>query len=267
MAFLLICLPMYIAVINIFCIFKKKNVIILEYIRNQYNFTNDFINQKSIKIIHLKLVRFKTILYICLNKQKQIMKAKYIRVSTLEQNTDRQTNFIFGLTYIDKCSGSTPFNQRNEAKKLLDNNSITEVHVHSICRLGRSTLDIMQTIQYFTSKGINVVSEKEGLQTIINGKENPIAKMMIGILGTLAEFELNRIKERQSEGIAEAKKNGKYVGRTIGSSETTSVFLNKPKNQKIIKLLNQKVSIRKTALLSSASVGTVQKVKELLRHN
>jgi DNA invertase Pin-like site-specific DNA recombinase len=267
MAFLLICLPMYIAVINIFCIFKKKNVIILEYIRNQYNFTNDFINQKSIKIIHLKLVRFKTILYICLNKQKQIMKAKYIRVSTLEQNTDRQNNFIFGLTYIDKCSGSIPFNQRNEAKKLLDNNSITEVHVHSIDRLGRSTLDIMQTIQYFTSKGINVVSEKEGLQTIINGKENPIAKMMIGILGTLAEFELNRIKERQSEGIAEAKKNGKYVGRTIGSSETTSVFLNKPKNQKIIKLLNQKVSIRKTALLSSASVGTVQKVKELLRHN
>jgi DNA invertase Pin-like site-specific DNA recombinase len=266
MAFLLICLPMYIAVINIFCIFKKKNVIILEYIRNQYNFTNDFINQKSIKIIHLKFARFKNNLYICLNKQKQIMKAKYIRVSTLEQNTDRQTNFE-GLTYIDKCSGSTPFNERNEAKKLLDNNSITEVHVHSIDRLGRSTLDIMQTIQNFTSKGINVVSEKEGLQTIINGKENPIAKLMIGILGTLAEFELSRIKERQSEGIAEAKKNGKYVGRTVGSSETTSVFLNKPKNQKIIKLLNQKVSIRKTALLSSASVGTVQKVKELLRHN
>jgi hypothetical protein len=63
---------MYIAVINIFCIFKKKNVIILEYIRNQYNFTNDFINQKSIKIIHLKLVRFKTILYICLNKQNKL---------------------------------------------------------------------------------------------------------------------------------------------------------------------------------------------------
>jgi hypothetical protein len=61
---------MYIAVINIFCIFKKKNVIILEYIRNQYNFTNDFINQKSIKIIHLKFAHFKNYLYICLNKQK-----------------------------------------------------------------------------------------------------------------------------------------------------------------------------------------------------
>ena len=76
------------------------------------------------------------------------------------------------------------------------------MHVHSIDRLGRNTLDIMQTIQDFTSKGINVVSTKEGLQTLINGKENPIAKMMIGILGTLAEFELARGKERQAEGIA-----------------------------------------------------------------
>ena len=194
------------------------------------------------------------------------MKAKYIRVSTVEQNTDRQTNFE-GLTYIDKCSGSIPFNQRDEAKKLLANNSITEVHVHSIDRLGRSTLDIMQTIQNFTSKGINVVSEKEGLQTIINGKENPIAKLMIGILGTLAEFELSRSKERQSEGIAEAKKKGVYVGRSVGSKESTEQFLNKKLSQTIIRHLKAKESIRRAAKLAGASVGTVQKVKELLRHN
>jgi DNA invertase Pin-like site-specific DNA recombinase len=191
------------------------------------------------------------------------MKAKYIRVSTIEQNTDRQTNFE-GLTYIDKCSGSTPFNERNEAKKLLDNNSITEVHVHSIDRLGRSTLDIMQTIQNFTSKGINVISEKEGLQTIVNGKENPIAKMMIGILGTLAEFELNRSKERQSEGIANAKEKGVYVGRKEGSKESTEQFLNKKLTQTIIRHLKAKESIRRCALLSGASIGTVQKVKTIV---
>jgi DNA invertase Pin-like site-specific DNA recombinase len=191
------------------------------------------------------------------------MKAKYIRVSTLEQNADRQSNFE-GLTYTDKCSGSTPFNERNEAKKLLDNNSITEVHVHSIDRLGRSTLDIMQTIQNFTSKGINVVSEKEGLQTIINGKENPIAKMMIGILGTLAEFELSRIKERQSEGIAEGKKKGIYVGRKEGSTESIEVFKSKESTQTILKYLKQKESIRRTALLSKTSVGTVQKVQRYI---
>ncbi len=50
-----------------------------------------------------------------------------------------------------------------------------------------------------------MVATKEGLQTIVDGKENPIAKMILGILGTLAEFELNSIKERQTEGIAKAK--------------------------------------------------------------
>ena len=200
---------------------------------------------------------------ICQPINKNKLKAKYIRVSTIEQNTDRQTNFE-GLTYIDKCSGSTPFNERNEAKRLLANESITEVHVHSIDRLGRSTLDIMQTIQNFTLKGINVVSEKEGLQTIVNGKENPIAKMMIGILGTLAEFELNRSKERQSEGIANAKEKGVYVGRKEGSKESTEQFLNKKLTQTIIRHLKAKESIRRCALLSGASIGTVQKVKAMV---
>jgi len=77
--------------------------------------------------------------------------------------------------------------------------------MHSLDRLGRNTLDSMQTIQNCTNRGINVVATKEGLQTIVDGQENPIAKMILGILGTLAEFELNSIKERQTEGIAKAK--------------------------------------------------------------
>ena len=192
------------------------------------------------------------------------MRAKYIRVSTKEQNTDRQTDFN-GLTYTDECSGSISFKDRPEAKKLLDNKEITELHVHSIDRLGRNTLDIMQTIQDFTSKGINVVSTKEGLQTLIDGKENPIAKMMIGILGTLAEFELSRIKERQAEGIAKAKAKGIYVGRTTGSSENTETFINKPSTQAILRHLRKNESVRRTALLSKTSEGTVKKVKTMLR--
>ena len=192
------------------------------------------------------------------------MKAKYIRVSTKEQNTDRQTDFD-GLTYPDECSGSILFKDRPEAKKLLDNKEITEVHVHSIDRLGRNTLDIMQTIQDFTSKGINVVSTKEGLQTIVDGKENPIAKMMIGILGTLAEFELSRIKERQAEGIAKAKAKGVYKeGRRVGSSESIEVFVNKASTQSILKYLRNNESVRRTALLSKTSEGTVKKVKKYL---
>jgi len=193
------------------------------------------------------------------------MKVKYIRVSTVMQNTGRQENEDFkGVTYIDKCSGSIAFKERTEAKKLLANKDITEVYVHSIDRLGRDMLNILQTIQDFTSNGINVISEKEGLQTLINGKENPVAKMMIGILVTLAEFELSRIKERQMEGIEAAKKKGNYLGRKKGSSEAVEVFTAKKSTQVIIKYLKQKESVRRAARLSRTSVGTVVKVKKYI---
>ena len=140
------------------------------------------------------------------------MKVKYIRVSTTEQNTGRQEKFD-GKVYTDEISGSTPFTERPQAKKLLSNEDVTEVYVHSIDRLGRNTLDIMQTIQHFTSKGINVDSERKGLNTIINGKENPNAKMMSGIIGRVAELELSRAEERQAEGIEKDKMKGVNSGR------------------------------------------------------
>lgn len=192
------------------------------------------------------------------------MRVQYIRVSTLDQKTDRQETFK-GLKYTDKCSGSIAFEDRPEASKLLSNTEITEVLVHSIDRLGRNTIDIMQTIQHFTNKGINVISEKEGFETIVNGKENPIAKMLIGILGTLAEFELTRIKERQAEGIAKAKSKGVYEGRPSGTVESLESFLNKKSTKEILKYLRQNESINRTAKLSSSSTGKVKKVKRLIR--
>jgi DNA invertase Pin-like site-specific DNA recombinase len=195
------------------------------------------------------------------------MKGFYIRVSTLEQNTDRQ-NTGEPNTYIDKVSGSIPFAERPQAKKLLediDKGIITEIEVHSIDRLGRSTLDIMQTIQALTAKGVNVISKKEGLQTLVDGKENPVAKLMIGILGTLAEFELSRLKERQTEGIAKAKEKGVYVGRNVDSAESEEVFMNKAKSQIILKHLKNGETVRRTALLSKSSINTVRKVDAIVK--
>jgi len=192
------------------------------------------------------------------------MKVKYNRVSTIEQNLDRQDNFK-GLTYADKCSGSVAFADRTEASKLLANEEVTEVLVTSIDRLGRNTIDIMQTIQGFTDRGINVISQKEGLQTIVDGKENPVAKMMIGILGTLAEFELTRIKERQAEGIAKAKTKGSYLGRAKGTAEDINTFTNKKSTQAILRYLRQGYSINNTAKLSETSTGSVKKVKKMIK--
>jgi DNA invertase Pin-like site-specific DNA recombinase len=193
------------------------------------------------------------------------MIVKYIRVSTVEQNLERQETDFKGKIYKDECSGSIAFKERTEASKLILNKDITEVHVHSIDRLGRNTIDIMQTIQYFTDKGINVVSDKEGLNTIVGGKENPIAKMMIGILGTLAEFELSRAKERQTEGIANAKLKGVYVGRKKGTKESDRVFWGKDSTRRIVKYLNKGESIQRTALLSKTSTGSVKKVKRFIK--
>mgnify|MGYP005987060677 CR=1 FL=1 len=192
------------------------------------------------------------------------MRVQYNRVSTIEQNIDRQDNFK-GLTYADKCSGSIAFKDRKEAFKLLSNEEVTELQVHSIDRLGRNTIDIMNTIQDFTNRGINVISIKEGLNTIVDGKENPVAKMMIGILGTLAEFELNRAKERQAEGIAKAKAKGVYAGRSKGSSESIDVFMAKESTRAILKNLRLGESIKRTALLSKASVGKVKKIKKMIK--
>ena len=192
------------------------------------------------------------------------MKVKYIRVSSIGQNTDRQDDFN-GKTYTDECSGSIAFKDRLRAKELLANEEVTEVLVHSIDRLGRNTIDIMQTIQDFTNRGINVVSIKEGLNTIVDGKENPTAKLMVGILGTLAEFELSRIRERQSEGIANAKAKGIYLGRSKGSTESLDVFMSKDTTKSILKYLRQGESISRTALLSKSSQGKVKKVKKYIK--
>ena len=194
------------------------------------------------------------------------MKAKYIRVSTLEQNTARQET---GKNdFIDKCSGAVLFAERPQGKRLIslaENGELNEITVNSIDRLGRNLIDIKTTIDFFTNKRVNIISLKEGLRTLdANGKENPTAKLIIGILGTLAEFELERIKERQMEGIEKAKARGQYKGRNKGSIESEAVFLSKARTQRIIKFLKEGNSLRRTALLSQSSLSLVQKVNKLL---
>ena len=148
--------------------------------------------------------------------------------------------------------------------KLLINKGKKEDHLHIIDKLERTTLDSMHAIQNFTNSGINIVSTKEGVQTIADGKENPIAKMMIGILGTLADFELQH-KGKTKEGIAKATVKGVYSGGSIGSSEDIIQFTNKASTQGILKYLSLGEIINRTALLSKTSTGKVKKVKRFVK--
>lgn len=101
------------------------------------------------------------------------MKIGYIRVSTQEQNTMRQ-----------------------------------EVLVESISRFARNTKDLLELVEQLTAKGVEFISQKESIDT-----STPTGKFMLTIFGAVAELEREYILQRQREGIAIAKEQGKYTGR------------------------------------------------------
>lgn len=192
------------------------------------------------------------------------MKAKYIRVSTNNQNIERQEKTNAEKIYVDKISGIVEFNQRPQAKQLIKevlNGGITEVEIHSIDRLGRNHYDIATTLKFFEENQVNVIISNLGVTSMIDGKKNPVFSLIANILGVLSEQERENLRERQMEGIQIAKLKGVYKGRTNGSTETSDEFLKK--YQPVIKDLNKgKYSLREIAKLNSVSLATVQKVKK-----
>jgi len=119
----------------------------------------------------------------------------YARVSSLDQKTDRQTVDAksYDLVIEDKCSGTIPFFEREGGRKiklLVERGCNMELEVKSLDRLGRSLLDILNTIIFFNMHKISIYFVNQGLKTLNDkGEENPVAKMVYSILGVVAEME------------------------------------------------------------------------------
>lgn len=144
-----------------------------------------------------------------------VMKVAYIRVSTVGQNTARQEEAMKALgverLYVDKMSGKNT--DRPQLKAMME--FIREgdtVIVESFSRLARSTHDLLEIVETFTSKGVDFRSLKEQIDT-----STPQGKLMLTIFAGLAQFERECLLQRQAEGIAVAKSAGKYKGRTPAS--------------------------------------------------
>ena len=197
------------------------------------------------------------------------MNILYTRVSSIEQKSERQllNSKDFDLVVEDKCSGATPFFERDGGKKiekLIDSKKATKISVHQIDRLGRNLLDILNTISFFNEKGICIDFVQQGIKTLNDdGTENPISKMIISILGVVAEMERNLIKERQAEGIAIAKASGIYLGRKKGSKESNLDFLNKSKVKKAIEYLNDGMKGVEVQKLVGLHPNTITKIKKI----
>jgi DNA invertase Pin-like site-specific DNA recombinase len=197
------------------------------------------------------------------------MRILYIRTSTFGQCSDRQKidEKKYDLVIEDKCSGSIPFFEREGGKKILEfinTGGISHLGVWQIDRLGRSLIDIISVIQYLTSLKIPIEFISQGLRTIDeSGKENPISKMIIGILGVVSEMERNQIKERQREGIHIAKLRGKYHGRKKNSSEDILKFLSKPKNKKALDYLKKGFKNTEISKIVGIHTNTITKIKKM----
>ncbi|BCS87125.1 recombinase family protein [Pseudodesulfovibrio sediminis] len=136
----------------------------------------------------------------------------YIRVSTVDQNTDRQLDGVdLDEVFEEKVSAATT--KRPKLKECLRYvRKGDTLHVHSIDRLARNLADLLSLLNELTGKGVAVKFHKENL-TFTGEENNPFQTLQLQIIGAVAQFEREIIKERQREGIAKAQAKGKHCGR------------------------------------------------------
>ncbi|MBW7904775.1 MAG: recombinase family protein [Phycisphaerae bacterium] len=135
----------------------------------------------------------------------------YVRVSTLDQNAERQLEGVqLDRLFTDHASGKDT--ERPQLKALLAYAREGDtVVVHSMDRLARNVDDLRRMVQEQTRRGVRVQFIKENL--LFTGEDSPMANLMLTVLGAVGQFERELIRERQREGIALAKQRGVYRGR------------------------------------------------------
>lgn len=201
-------------------------------------------------------------------------KARYIRQSTKNQTNLRQLAKAHPdeELFIDIISGSIPFAERPEGKRLIqaaEDGLITYVTFHDLSRAGRSTVDVLTTLNYFQTKGVIVKIDNLGLESIIDGKGNPIFNLITTVLSEIYSLERTTLLERQAEGVLQAKLRGVYKGRVEGTIDTPEQILQKHKKTVRAIKTYPTLSLRQIAKLASdsdykVSANTVKKVKELM---
>lgn len=171
----------------------------------------------------------------------------YVRVSTIEQNEARQKEalekFEIDRWFIEKASGkdtNRPILQEMLAY-IRENDT---VYVEEFSRLGRSTADLLATVQAIEDAGAKFVSLKENFDT-----STPVGQLQMTMMAAIAEFERAMILERQREGIAIAKREGKYKGRKSVSVPNIGEYYQKYMSRRGTKTsIAQELGISRTTL-------------------
>jgi DNA invertase Pin-like site-specific DNA recombinase len=162
------------------------------------------------------------------------MNIAYIRVSTVEQNEDRQVaameQYNIDKWFIEKVSAKDT--NRPQLQVMLEfARKGDTIHIHDFSRLARSTKDLLDIVEQLQVKEINLVSNKESVDT-----STPTGKLMLTMIAAINQFERENLKERQAEGIAIAKAKGKFKGRKrIAADQRFNDLYKSYKNREINK--------------------------------
>lgn len=157
----------------------------------------------------------------------------YVRVSTVEQNEDRQlvTMEKYNVEKVFSEKVSAKDTNREELNKMLD--FVREgdtVVIHDFSRLARSTKDLLEIVELLEDKKVTLISSKENIDS-----STPTGKLMLTMIGAINEFERANLLERQREGIAIAKAKGLYKGRKEIKIDNFEEYYSRYKNREFNK--------------------------------
>lgn len=198
------------------------------------------------------------------------------RVSSLSQDNQRQISNLklvandkgwnVKRVFQEKVSGTVRSTDRKTFNKILEyseQNNIKLILISEISRIGRRVVDVLNVVDNFHSRGIAIYVQQFNMISMEEGKENPMVMLLLQMMSIGAEMENNLRKTRQTEGIALAKLQNKYSGRTLGSMANKQNQLSKYAD--VVDLLRKsELSVRRIASISGRSINTVRKVKQLI---
>jgi len=195
------------------------------------------------------------------------MKIKYERLSHKSQELEGRRTLDkneYDFKFLDIISGKVACLERPQFKKVMDllkENPKAELYIDDFSRIGRNTGDVITTCEKLDAIGINIVCLDNGMQSRPGGEPNPMWKLLVGVLSSVYELELENIKSRTRAGMIAYREKGNSWGRPIGSKENVVKFMRKSKNQKILDLLKKNRTYKEIKAITGCSESTISKVK------
>lgn len=200
----------------------------------------------------------------------------YARVSTQSQDYQRQLselreyatrmNYEVVKEFSEKISGAKAIAERQALTELLDfaaANRIDKVLVYECSRISRRAIDFLQVIEQLTQMKVSVYILQNGLETLMaDGSVNPIAQLVLGIIGQFNSMERSLIRSRMSSGYNHFRSNGGKVGRKEGYKKSDEQM--KEQYSKELSLLKKGLSLRNIQAITGTSVNTLRKLKVII---